>query len=75
LQRVVSDKITNDWKEANKEAEIEVKGWPKSAEDQEPVRVMIGEEEFEVRFFEGGDEDDGVEVRVCRIEGRFGELL
>lgn len=72
---MVSDKITSDWKEANKEAEIEVKGWPKRAEDQEPVRVVVDEEEFEVRFFEGNDEDDGVDVRVCRIEGRFGELL
>lgn len=76
LQRALSDKITNDWKAVNREAEIEVKGWPKNAEEQNPVRLMIEEEAFELRFFEGDEEeDDGVDVRVCRIEGRFGELL
>lgn len=75
LQKVVSDKITRDWMALNEEAEIGSKGWPKSAEDQVPLEVVMEGEPFLLWFFKGDDDGKGVAVRVCRIEGRVAELL
>ena len=75
VQMYLSDKVTNDWKAVNLEAAFEVNGWPRCAEDQKPLRVMMGEEPFWLRFYKGNDEEKGLTVRVCRVEGRFGELL
>jgi len=75
LQKRISDKITGDWMALNHPAGIDDNGWPTSAENQNPLQMMIGDEPFLLRFYKGDEEDKGISVRVCRIEGRFGELL
>jgi len=75
LQGLISDKIKSDWLAANKEAAFDDNGWPRYAEDQKPAKVMMGEESFEVRYFKQIEEERGITLRVCRAEGRFGELL
>jgi hypothetical protein len=73
--KALGDKITRDWLRVNKKREFDTKGWPKVAEDQNPAVVMMGEERFEIRYYEGADDENGVSLRAARVEGRFGELL
>lgn len=75
LQALIGDKIKKDWLAANKEAAFDVNPWPRYAEDQKPAKVIMGDETFEVRYFKQIDEEKGITLRVCRAEGRFGELL
>ena len=75
LQALIGDKIKNDWYAANADAAFDVNGWPQYAVDQRPAKVMMGEEPFEVRYFKQIDEERGITLRVCRAEGRFGQLL
>jgi hypothetical protein len=71
----VGAQIANDWLAANEERAFDTNGWPKSAEDQNPAVVMMGEERFEMRYYEGNDGEEGISLRAVRVEGRFGELL
>lgn len=73
--RLVADTLRRDWLVVNRDAHFDRTGWPTNGGGSRPAKLMLGEEEFEIKYYKEEDRERGISLVAIRIEGRFGELL